>query len=134
MLTIAKELLLNKYVAYFLAAIVITASVYFAWEHYVAKPYIEQGKAIGRADMLPTIETLKLRLDSDIEAFKAIEASMQKIKANSEKLKAQVVAAQASNGKRKVAEKTRIEYIDRVVLVGATECEKTADAVAKVFR
>lgn len=154
MLTIAKELLLNKYVAYFLATALIVAGFYFAWEHYVATPYRDEGKAIGlvaglaqgkalgitqgraaeRAELMPTIEALTLRLDNDVKAFESIQASMLLITRNSENIKQAVKKAAAINATRNKAAETRVEYIDRIVPVGATECEKTADAVAKVLR
>ncbi len=118
----------------FLAIAAAMIGVYFAWEHYVAKPYIEQGKAIGRSEMLPTIENLKLRLDADIEAFQKINGYFVEINAGSARIQKQLDKANAQNATRVQATKARIEYIDRIVPVGATECEKTADAVAKVFR
>ena len=123
-------LLLNRYVLGLIGALALMAGGYWAWEHYVAAPY----RAEGRAEMVPTIERQTAQLQADVEAFKQIESSMLEIKANSEKLKKQVAAAQAANAGRKAIETTRIEYIDRIVPTGNTECERTTDAISKGLR
>ena len=74
------------------------------------------------------------QLNQNIETFRQIEGYMVKIKADDTKLKQQVVAAQGANSKRKVVEVERVKYIDRVVLAGATECERTKDAIRQVLR
>lgn len=123
-------LLLNRYVLIALGSLALMAGGYFAWQHYVAEPY----RAQGREQMRPTIEALVKQLESDVAGFKAIEGYMLEIKANSAKLKKQVEFAQKLNANRSAQEKTRVEYIDRIVPSGNTECERTSDAIAKGLR
>ena len=123
-------LLFNRYVFGLLASLVLMASGYFAWERFVVKPYREE----GRAQMLPALEKAKAQLDRDVEAFAKITASIEIIKADSERLKKLAVAAQKVKIIRQEVEKTRVEYIDKIVPAGATECEQTADVIEKAFR
>ena len=122
--------LLLPYVLYAIGAAAIIGGVYFAWQHFVAGPY----RAEGRAEMVPTIERTNKQLNADTEAFKEIEKAFGAIKENSERLKKQVAAAQTANAGRRTVEKTRIEYIDRIVPTGETECLRTSDAIRKVLR
>ena len=123
-------LLLNRYVLIALGSLALMAGGYFAWQHYVAEPY----RAQGREQMRPTIEALVKQLESDVAGFKAIEGYMLDIKANNEKLKKQVEIAQKANANRKSVEASRVEYIDRIVPTGNTECERTTDAIKKGLR
>lgn len=126
----ALALLTNRYTLIALGSIVLLANGYFAWQHYVAEPY----RAQGRAEMRPAIEVMGKQLANDVAAFKQIERYMSEIKASSEKLKKQVIAANATNATRRTTETTRVEYIDRIVPGGNTECERTSDAVLKGLR
>ena len=123
-------LLLNRYVIGLLASLALMAGVYFAWQHFVAGPY----RAEGRAEMVPTIERTNNQLNADTEAFKTIEKAFGEIKENSERLKKLAAQAQKVKIIRQDVEKTRVEYIDRLVPVGATECERTADVITKALR
>lgn len=106
------------------------AALAFAGKH----AYDNGKRAEGRAEMLPTIQRGIDQLKADTEAFKQIETSMLEIKANSAKLKKQVEFAQKLNANRNAQEKTRVEYIDRIVPSGNTECERTTDAIKKGLR
>lgn len=123
-------LLLNRYVLIALGSLALMAGGYFAWQHYVAEPY----RAQGREQMRPTIEALVKQLEADVAGFKVIEGYMLDIKANNEKLKKQVEIAQKANANRKSVEASRVEYIDRIVPTGNTECERTTDAIKKGLR
>ena len=123
-------LLLNRYVLSLIGALALMAGGYWLWQHYVAAPY----RAEGRMEMIPAIATLTKQLESDVEAFGKINGYMLEIKAGSDRLKKQVAAAQTANTGRRTIEKTRIEYIDRIVPAGNTECERTTDAISKGLR
>ena len=123
-------LLLNRYVIGVIASLALAAGGYFAFQHYVAEPY----RAQGRLEMVPALVSATNQLERDIEAFKRIEAAMLELKAGSDRLKKQIAIAQAANANRRVVETTRIEYIDRIVPTGNTECERTTDAIKKVLR
>lgn len=113
-----------------LALLAILAALGFAGKH----AYDSGKRAEGRMEMIPAIATLTKQLESDVEAFGKINGYMLEIKAGSDRLKKQVTAAQTANTGRRTVEKTRIEYIDRIVPTGATECERTSDAIKKVLR
>ena len=123
-------LLLNRYVLSLVASLAFAAGSYFAWQHYVAGPY----RAQGRAEMLPTLASATTQLDHDTAAFGEIAKALGSIKENSERLKKQALRAQQVKIVRQEVEKTRIEYIDRIVPAGDTECERTSDAIKKVLR
>ena len=108
----------------------LSVGAYFAWQHYVAAPY----RAQGREEMLPVINKLTAQLDDDVKAFAAIEASMRAIKQNSEKLKQQVARAVSINAERNKAEATRVATIEAIAPTGATECERTDDAITRALR
>ncbi|MBM6707094.1 hypothetical protein H6A68_08630, partial [Bifidobacterium pullorum subsp. saeculare] len=67
-------------VLYVVGSLALMTGGYFAWQHYVAEPYRQQ----GRVEMRPTIELLSKQLQSDQAAFNEIAASMQAIKDASE--------------------------------------------------
>lgn len=89
--------------------------------------YDEQRRAEGRAELLP-------RIEADAAAFREIESYMSAIKANSKAIADRVAVAEKTNVQRVVTEKTRIEYVDRIVPQGSTECERTTDAITKALR
>jgi len=126
--------LLIRYAVGLLGVLLFMGGGAFAWRHYVAEPYREAGRAEVRAKLMPVLQKATDQLNQNAEAFKQIEGYMVKIKADDTKLKKQVEAAQGVNAKRKIVEVERIKYIDRVVLTGATECERTKDAIRQVLR
>ena len=126
--------LLIRYAAGLIGILVFMGGGAVAWRHYVAEPYREAGRAEVRAKLLPALQKATDQLNQNTETFKQIEGYMVTIKAVDTKLKQQVVLAQGANSKRKVVEVERVKYIDRVVLTGATECERTKDAIRQVLR
>ena len=129
-MTAVLALLTNRYVLYVVGSLALMTGVYFAWQHYVAAPYREQ----GRAEMRPTIELLSKQLQSDQAAFNEIAASMQALKAKSEEMKKATALAEKANANRKAQEVARVEYVDRLVPVGNTECERVTDVITKGLR
>ena len=123
-------LLTNRYVLYVAGSLALMTGGYFAWQHYVAEPYRQQ----GRVEMRPTIELLSKQLQSDQAAFNEIAASMQAIKDASERMKKATALAEKANANRKTQEVARVEYIDRLVPVGNTECERVTDVITKGLR
>lgn len=129
-MTAVLALLTNRYVLYVVGSLALMTGGYFAWQHYVAEPYREQ----GRVEMRPTIELLSKQLQSDQAAFNEIAASMQAIKDASERMKKATALAEKANANRKTQEVARVEYIDRLVPVGNTECERVTDVITKGLR
>ncbi len=129
-MTAVLALLTNRYVLYVVGSLALMTGGYFAWQHYVAAPYREQ----GRAEMRPTIELLSKQLQSDQAAFNEIAASMQALKAKSEEMRKATALAEKANADRKTKEVARVEYIDRLVPVGNTECERVTDVITKGLR
>lgn len=129
-MTAVLALLTNRYVLYVVGSLALMTGGYFAWQHYVADPYREQ----GRVEMRPTIELLSKQLQSDQAAFNEIAASMQAIKDASERMKKATALAEKANANRKTQEVARVEYIDRLVPVGNTECERVTDVITKGLR
>ena len=123
-------LLLNRYVLGFVGFTALALAGMFAWSHLVAEPY----RAQGRAQMLPTLASATAQLDRDTAAFGEITKAFAVLKANSERLRSQAAQAQKVKIVRQDVEKTRVEYIDRVVPVGDTECARTSDAIKRVLR
>ena len=84
--------------------------------------------------MLPALAKAKAQLDRDVEAFGKVTAAIEVLLA--ETLRLEVKAAQAQKVKiiRQEVEKTRVEVIEKIVPIGATECEKTADVITKALR
>ena len=120
----------NPIVLYVVGSLALMTGGYFAWQHYVAEPYRQQ----GRVEMRPTIELLSKQLQSDQAAFNEIAASMQAIKDASERMKKATALAEKTNANRKTQEVARVEYIDRLVPVGNTECERVTDVITKGLR
>ena len=120
----------NPIVMYVVGSLALMTGGYFAWQHYVAAPYREQ----GRVEMRPTIELLSKQLQSDQAAFNEIAASMQALKAKSEEMKKATALAEKANANRKAQEVARVEYVDRLVPVGNTECERVTDVITKGLR
>jgi len=129
-MTAVLALLTNRYVLYVIGSLALMTGGYFAWQHYVAAPYREQ----GRAEMRPTIELLSKQLQSDQAAFNEIASHMQAIKDASERMKKATALAEKANANRKSQEVARVEYIDRLVPVGNTECERVTDVIKKGLR
>ena len=129
-MTAVLALLTNRYVLYVVGSLALMTGGYFAWQHYVAAPYREQ----GRAEMRPTIELLSKQLQSDQAAFNEIASHMQAIKDASERMKKATALAEKANANRKAQEVARVEYIDRLVPVGNTECERVTDVITKGLR
>jgi len=129
-MTAVLALLTNRYVLYVIGSLALMTGGYFAWQHYVAEPYRQQ----GRVEMRPTIELLSKQLQSDQAAFNEIAASMQAIKDASERMKKATALAEKANANRKTQEVARVEYIDRLVPVGNTECERVTDVITKGLR
>ena len=129
-MTAVLALLTNRYVLYVVGSLALMTGGYFAWQHYVAEPYRQQ----GRVEMRPTIELLSKQLQSDQAAFNEIAASMQAIKDASERMKKATALAEKANANRKTQEVARVEYIDRLVPVGNTECERVTDVITKGLR
>ena len=120
----------NPIVMYVVGSLALMTGGYFAWQHYVAEPYRQQ----GRVEMRPTIELLSKQLQSDQAAFNEIAASMQALKAKSEEMKKATALAEKANANRKAQEVARVEYVDRLVPVGNTECERVTDVITKGLR
>jgi len=120
----------NPIVLYVVGSLAFMTGGYFACQHYVAEPYRQQ----GRVEMRPTIELLSKQLQSDQAAFNEIAASMQAIKDASERMKKATALAEKANANRKTQEVARVEYIDRLVPVGNTECERVTDVITKGLR
>ena len=129
-MTAVLALLTNRYVLYVVGSLALMTGGYFAWQHYVAEPYRQQ----GRAEMRPTIELLSKQLQSDQAAFNEIAGHMQAIKDASERMKKATALAEKANTDRKTKEVARVEYIDRLVPVGNTECERVTDVITKGLR
>ena len=129
-MTAVLALLTNRYVLYVVGSLALMTGGYFAWQHYVAEPYRQQ----GRVEMRPTIELLSKQLQSDQAAFNEIAASMQAIKDASERMKKATALAEKANANRKAQEVARVEYVDRLVPVGNTECERVTDVITKGLR
>ena len=129
-MTAVLALLTNRYVLYVVGSLALMAGGYFAWQHHVAEPYRQQ----GRAEMRPTIELLSKQLQSDQAAFNEIAGHMQAIKDASERMKKATALAEKANTDRKTKEVARVEYIDRLVPVGNTECERVTDVITKGLR
>jgi len=129
-MTALLAILTNRYVLYVVGSLALMTGGYFAWQHYVAEPYRQQ----GRVEMRPTIELLSKQLQSDQAAFNEIAASMQAIKDASERMKKATALAEKANANRKTQEVARVEYIDRLVPVGNTECERVTDVITKGLR
>ena len=120
------SLLLNRFVIGLLVSLGLVAGGYFA-KHSYDNGKREEGRAEMKAKLQPQI-------DSAVAALAESSKAMAALKESSEKLKKQAEAEQTANAGRRTVEKTRIEYIDRVVPTGATECERTSDAIKKVLR
>ena len=129
-MTALLAILTNRYVLYVVGSLALMTGGYFAWQHYVAEPYRQQ----GRVEMRPTIELLSKQLQSNQAAFNEIAASMQAIKDASERMKKATALAEKANANRKTQEVARVEYIDRLVPVGNTECERVTDVITKGLR
>jgi len=129
-MTAVLALLTNRYVLYVVGSLALMTGGYFAWQHYVAEPYRQQ----GRVEMRPTIELLSKQLQSDQAAFNEIASHMQAIKDASERMKKATALAEKANANRKSQEVARVEYIDRLVPVGNTECERVTDVIKKGLR
>ena len=131
-------LLLNKNVLGGLAILAAVIGLYFgvshAWNKYVAEPYRAEGRAQEAKRLQPVIETQTKRLEADIAAFQQIEKAFAAINANSERLKTLAAQAQKVKIVRQVEERERIEYLEKLVPVGTTECELTSDAIDRAFR
>ena len=119
-------LLLNRWVIGLVASLVLIAGGYFAWQR-VVEGYRAEGRAEMKAKMQP-------QLDSAVAALAESQKAMAVLKENSERLKQLAAQAQKVKIVRQGVEKTRIEYIDRIVPTGATECDRTSDAIKKVLR
>ena len=111
-----------------MAAAVASAAV--AWQRYVAEPY----RAQGRAEMQPALNASLDQLKDDKASFDAITGYMRTISDKSAALAKAVDAAARSNANRRTVETTRVEYIDRIVPSGSSECERVTDAIAKGLR
>ena len=119
-------LLLNRWVIGLVASLVLMAGGYFAWQR-VVEGYRAEGRAEMKAKMQP-------QLDSAIAALAESQKAMAALKENSERLKGQAAQAQKVKIVRQDVEKARIADIDRIVPTGATECDRTSDAIKKVLR
>jgi len=124
------SLLLNRYVLGLIGVIALTAAGYFAWQHYVAAPY----RAQGRAEVQPLIDQQAKQLDSDKAAFDDIAKYMLAIKANADRIRASIAAAKKANADRSASEATRVAAIEAILPAGATECERTEDAITRMLR
>lgn len=94
---------------------------------YEKHAYDERRRSEGRAELLP-------QLNEDIKAFGAIKGYMAAIVADSERMKKATALAEKANANRKSKEVARVEYIDRLVPVGNTECERVTDVITKGLR
>ena len=108
----------------------VTAGGYFAWQHFVANPY----RAQGRAQLQPALNATVLQLKADIAAFKEVEGYMTALVDDSKRIAAAGVEADKANDKRRGREKARIIYLNDIIPKGATECERTSDAIARTLR
>ena len=116
------SLLLNRYVLGFIGVLAVVAGLTLGW--YQLK---EKYRNEGRAELLP-------QLEADKKAFDQIAASMLVIKQNSEKIKQQVARAASINATRNKAETARVATIEAIQPAGATECERTDDAITRALR
>ena len=120
------SLLLNRYTVGFIGVLAVVAALALGW-YQLKEKYREEGRAEVRAELLP-------QLEADKKAFDQIAASMLTIKANSERIKKSVAIAQAANSARQKQETTRVATIEAIAPTGATECERTDDAITRALR
>ena len=106
---------------------VVLAGLGFAGKH----GYDNGKRAEGRAEVTAKLQP---KLDIAVAALAESQKAVTALKENSERLKQLAAQAQKVKIVRQGVEKTRIEYIDRIVPTGATECDRTSDAIKKVLR
>ena len=106
---------------------VVLAALGFAGKH----GYDNGKRAEGRAEVTANLQP---QLDSAVAALVESQEAMAVLKKDGERLKQLAAQAQKVKIVRQDVERTRIEHIDRVVLTGNTECERTSDAIKKVLR
>jgi iron uptake system EfeUOB component EfeO/EfeM len=137
-LAVLKALLLNKYVFWAVAGIAVAAGLYFgvsyAWNHYVAEPYRAEGRAEMLNELQPVIDAQTKRLEADKAAFKQIEVAFAAINANSERLKRLAAQAQKVKIVRQEVETVRVEFLEKLIPTGETECQRMDDVISKALR
>ena len=101
---------------------------------YAYYSFTEKHFKLGIASVQPKIDSMKNQLDADTAAFNTITASFATVKAAGKRRDAALVLAEQGNKNRRTVEAARIEYIDRIVPTGDTECLKTSDAIKRVLR
>ena len=101
---------------------------------YAYYSFTEKHFKLGVASVKPTIDKMKAQLDADTAAFNTITTSFAAVKAAGKRRDEALVLAELANKNRRTVEVKRIEYIDRIVPTGDTECLKTSDAIKKVLR
>ena len=123
-------LLLNKYVASALAALVVSLTIFWGWEHYVANPY----RAQGEARLQPALTKAVDQLHADIQSFTEIAASMKAVQDQSAARERELATAKQTNAQRQKAEKSRIDAIKKLVPTGKTECDQIQDLIQRGLR
>lgn len=72
--------------------------------------------------------------ERDTEALQIANEGIERLKAASEQREQQLVEAMARNTQRQAKAVERVKYIERYVPTGATECERTSDAITEALR
>lgn len=108
-----------------ISAVLLALAAGGAW--YEKSAYDERRRSEGRAELLP-------QLKADKAAFDSIAGYMKAIESKSDEMKKAVALAEKANANRKNQEVARVEYIDRLVPVGNTECERVTDVITKGLR
>ena len=101
---------------------------------YEKNAYDERRWAEGRSQLQPALNAAVAQLKADTAAFATIEGYMTAITTKSAAVAVALTAAAKTNTNRKTGEAARVQYIERLVPVGATSCERTSDMIKKSLR
>lgn len=108
---------------------------------YEKSQYDSRRRAEGVASVKPSLDAANAQLmvatkqlEANIAAFTTVQNYMQAIVTKSKTMDKALVTAKEAIKKRQVVETTRIQYIDNLAPVGATECEQMSDVITKVLR
>ena len=100
-----------------------------------------EGHTKGVAEVKPSLDAANAQLvvatkqlEADVAAFTTVQGYMQAIVTKSKAMDKALVTAKEAIKKRQVVETTRIQYIENLAPVGATECDKTDDIVTRALR
>ena len=100
-----------------------------------------EGHIKGVAEVKPSLDAANAQLvgatkqwEADAQAFTVVQGYMQAIVNKSKSMDKALVTAREAIKKRQAVVTTRIQYIENLAPVGATECDKTDDIVTKALR